>query len=941
VRAAGRTTRARAFVAVVLVASLGGLTAAPAAAVGRPVASAIVEPAAPARITAAPSGGIIPGIDIEVPTGSHISGTITAGGNALAGVDVTACLESFESCRLATTDANGDYTVDGLAPGFYLVEVQFSGDLDAIPGWYTSTGPVTDYETAESIDATSGDVSGIDLDLDAGHRISGTIVGGGSTPLPGVFVFAGSDTGFGSTETDANGAFTIRGLADGSYTLGIDVPQPLNYRSGSVSNGAIVPASEDGSPVVVSGANVTGIDIDTPAGRRISGTLTGSGAAGATVYAIGIENGNVATVAGNGSWQVVGLWPDSYQLLFLSEQDDFLANLFPFGYWDGGGALSLSESAAVEIVISNADRTGINASIPNGTTISGSVRADDGAPVDGAYIYACAEEVGCVSTPTDGSGAWAIDRAAPGDYLIQAFSTKHSGGFFGPGGIADTEPLATTVKVGTADRPGVDFVLPTGLAFSGTITGPGSVPVEGASLIALGTGGISPVSTGGDWSAADGSFTLAGLRADEYVIAFSFELDSDFLDGYYADGLPGNFTTEYDAATILVLDEQGVGNSYVPITPTRVVDSRTPLGVGGIFLGGVPQTFDVAGVGVIPADAVAVTGNVTVVGQTAGGYVSITPSATANPSSSTINVPLGDIRANNFTSPLAGDGSLAAVYKSSAAGKKAHVIVDITGFFREGDLDATYHPIDTVRVMDTRPVGHIGSVTTLRANVPQTLSIAGGNGIPADAVAITGNLTVVGQTRAGLLSITPNPVASPTTSTLNFPVGDIRANGVSAPLNAAGDLSIVYGSTGGTANAILDVTGYYLDDPSGLLFYPLPPGRLMDTRPGVLASGLTGLFGTSGPRRLDAAGRAGVPLGAAAVTGNLTVVGQTAAGFVSITKASVPSPTTSTINFPLRDTRANGVTVPLAANGAMWLVYKSSAAAKKTHVILDVTGYFK
>jgi hypothetical protein len=115
----------------------------------------------------------------------------------------------------------------------------------------------------------------------------------------------------------------------------------------------------------------------------------------------------------------------------------------------------------------------------------------------------------------------------------------------------------------------------------------------------------------------------------------------------------------------------------------------------------------------------------------------------------------------------------------------------------------------------------------------------------------------------------------------------------------------------------------------------------MDTRPGVLASGLTGLFATSGPRRLDAAGRAGVPLGAAAVTGNLTVVGQTAPGFVSITKASVPSPTTSTINFPLGDTRANGVTVPLAANGAMWLVYKTSAAGKKTHVILDVTGYFK
>ena len=51
-----------------------------------------------------------------------------------------------------------------------------------------------------------------------------------------------------------------------------------------------------------------------------------------------------------------------------------------------------------------------------------------------------------------------------------------------------------------------------------------------------------------------------------------------------------------------------------------------------------------------------------------------------------------------------------------------------------------------VRVLDTRPGIGKGLAGAFQANVPATLSIAGTNGIPANAVAITGNLTVVGQT---------------------------------------------------------------------------------------------------------------------------------------------------------------------------------------------------
>jgi hypothetical protein len=432
---------------------------------------------------------------------------------------------------------------------------------------------------------------------------------------------------------------------------------------------------------------------------------------------------------------------------------------------------------------------------------------------------------------------------------------------------------------------------------------------------------------------AAGTAPYNGNRWGDYVgVAQDPQVPNAVWDGNQYAGGPGfnNWATE-------ITQLQTGGSSYVPIPPVRVLDTRPAFNIGlsGPFTANVPRTFQVSGALGIPAAAVAVTGNVTIANQTAGGYLSVTPTAVANPTSSTINFPLGDTRANNLTVPLSAAGKLAAVYKASA-GRTTHLIVDVTGYFLPGDEDSTYSTLTPVRVLDSR-VG-TGLAGTFKPDIPRTLSIAGANGIPADAKAITGNLTVAGQTRAGYLSITPDPDSTPSTSTLNFPVGDTRANGVSVPLNATGDLSIVYKASGGTTHVILDVTGYYLEDPAGLLFYPLTPGRVMDTRT-TLLSGLSGPFSSSTPRRLDVAGHWGAPLNAEAVTGNLTVVGQTAAGYVSATLNSEVSPTTSVLNFPLGDIRANGVTLPLNPTGRSWFVYKASPG-KLTHLILDLSGYF-
>jgi hypothetical protein len=381
------------------------------------------------------------------------------------------------------------------------------------------------------------------------------------------------------------------------------------------------------------------------------------------------------------------------------------------------------------------------------------------------------------------------------------------------------------------------------------------------------------------------------------------------------------------------------GATYVPISPARVLDTRFGNGLSGPFAANVPRTFSIAGRLGIPANAAAVTGNLTVTGQTAAGYVSLTVSATATPATSTLNFPTGDTRANDVTIPLGASGSLSAVY-TAVSGSSVQLIFDVTGYFLGDDSGATYTPVTPARVLDTRSALQVGPYSTpFAANVTREVPVWNHGGIPPTATAVTGNLTVTGQTASGYLTLSNVNTSTPTTSTLNFPVGDTRANGVSVALTGTGSLWAVYTAPAGQAvNLIFDVTGYYVQGVSGLRFFPVDPVRALDGRP-AYNIGLPGPFSANLSRTLGVNGHLDVPIGAAAVSGNLTVTGQTNPGYAAMTPDPDNNPTTSTLNFPVGDTRANGVTVPLNGTGNTSLVYK--AASGTTYLILDITGYFE
>jgi hypothetical protein len=70
--------------------------------------------------------------------------------------------------------------------------------------------------------------------------------------------------------------------------------------------------------------------------------------------------------------------------------------------------------------------------------------------------------------------------------------------------------------------------------------------------------------------------------------------------------------------------------------------------------------------------------------------------------------------------------------------------------------------------------------------------VTGQGGVPSNANAVTGNLTVTQQNSLGYLYIGPVAMDNPTSSTLNFPVRDDRANGVTVALGNGGTLSVTF-----------------------------------------------------------------------------------------------------------------------------------------------------
>jgi hypothetical protein len=125
-------------------------------------------------------------------------------------------------------------------------------------------------------------------------------------------------------------------------------------------------------------------------------------------------------------------------------------------------------------------------------------------------------------------------------------------------------------------------------------------------------------------------------------------------------------------------------------------------------------------------------------------------------------------------------------------------------------------------------------------------------------------------------------------------------------------------------------------------YHAITPCRVFDTRQS--GSELVGPLNNPGPFTARVQGNCGVPVGAAAVSANFTVVSASRPGDVRVFPAGAGTPTTSTVNYPAGTTVANGALTPLATvtgTAPDIQVVIGMTASGTIQLVMDVTGYFE
>jgi hypothetical protein len=153
---------------------------------------------------------------------------------------------SFSPLR-ARTDGDGQYRIDGIAPGPRVLEARAEG-----------------YQRAVRDVEVSPETRAVDFRLERGLEVSGRVVDAAGTPIPSVqlSLIAGDDF-FQAPRavSGAEGAFRFSGLKDGTYRL-------MARKDGYASD-------RRGDTVTLAGSSVSGIEVRLSAGGTIAGRISG------------------------------------------------------------------------------------------------------------------------------------------------------------------------------------------------------------------------------------------------------------------------------------------------------------------------------------------------------------------------------------------------------------------------------------------------------------------------------------------------------------------------------------------------------------------------------------------------------------------------------------------------------------------------------------------
>ncbi|MFI5165856.1 MAG: carboxypeptidase regulatory-like domain-containing protein, partial [Thermoanaerobaculales bacterium] len=451
-----------------------------------------------------------------------------------------------------TTDASGQFEVDGVAPGKQTLHV---------------THP--DYADATQAVEVKNDGASVEVRMIAGGAISGVVAADTGQPVPSATVALSQEgsAGFGllagggsSSVTDPAGQFSFDHLGAGRYSL-----------TASLGSHTSAPFEV----VLLSGQSQPGVTLQLQLGVTVQGTVSG--------LPEGMVAGTTVTASGQNSY---------FQTTRVGVDGSFEFDNVPIGIVTLRGTAtdpSGSTRSVTKQLATSADQPVLVADLvfEQGFSLSGHV-TQAGQPVSGAMVFANLQGGGGrqASASSDDSGAYQLTGLQEGTYMVNAMSPTI--------GASNRQTIALT-----SDQT-LDIAFPSAKIAGQVVDDNGKTPLANASVSitaqdtsATGGFGQRPATTD-----SNGQFSFSGLAEGSYSLATSkTDFQTDTRTASAADpGTDGLVIELSRAAGIAIKVVDGLAGVPLHGVVVRVLD-----GQGASAFGPAPIALDGDGQGEIPA----------------------------------------------------------------------------------------------------------------------------------------------------------------------------------------------------------------------------------------------------------------------------------------------------------------------------------------------------
>jgi hypothetical protein len=429
-------------------------------------------------------GATTGGINFALAAGGSITGMVTeaVSGTPIGSVTVQVFSSFGTFVRSATTNASGVFTVAGLPAGSYFSRTSLSSSLNYLNELYNNINCAVSCSVTSGtpIAVTAGvPTGGINFTLSIAGSIGGMVTGGG-TPLESatVQVYQNNGTFVKNAFTDAAGAYTVVGLATGSYLVRTSVS--TNYINEVHSNipclGCLPTIGNLVS--VTAGATTGNINFALDAGGSIAGTVTEAGSglplgqmtltvftsAGRTIRSVGVND--------DGTFSFLGLPSGNYFVRTANGASQGYGDELYDNFAFATGEVTLGTPIPVTLGNTTA---GIDIVLSPAATLTGTVTdANTLLPLSNVNVRLYDASTGLLARNsfTNAAGEFVISNLTPGTYYA---STSNTSGYIN--GLYNGQPCLGSCQGGTpivvasgASITGIDFALIAGGRITGVVT---------------------------------------------------------------------------------------------------------------------------------------------------------------------------------------------------------------------------------------------------------------------------------------------------------------------------------------------------------------------------------------------------------------------------------------------------------------------------------------